>query len=134
MTRRIRNEPTYPNWHKPVADCEIAPHRYTDDHDSRYEWAKMDYKEWKAAIPYHGGDVVWCEFWTPKGKIAKRAIILDTFVDGDARQRTGDRRPKYRIAYETAAGKWGKLFTFTFPGMIQRGYQIALAAAATEGE
>lgn len=126
MTRRIRLEPTHlANWNKPVAECEVADHRYTDDHDDRYEWdSTVEYKAWKAAVPYHDGDVVWCEDWNRKGeKVAKRAIVLGVFVDGDYRERTGDRRPKYRIAFETAAGKWARVFSYTHPGFIQRGYQ-----------
>lgn len=102
----------------PVSAHEIAPHRYlwTDADDS---WRNApDYKTFKAGIPYKQGEVIWVQY----GDKAKRAIIVSVLSE---RTYHGDRREVYHVALETTKGMWSKVWYKTYPGLVQRGYQLA---------
>jgi hypothetical protein len=103
-----------------VAESAVAPHVYTHDRD---EPDHTTYAEWKAAVGYEAGQVVWVERFVTGGKIAVRARIVNVCVERD---RWGDRRAKFQVQYETKAGLWSKAWEYTWPGMVQRGYRIAL--------
>lgn len=100
---------------KPVSDYEVAPHRYTWDRD--YE-DHDDYHAWKASVPYKKGEVIYFE----DGGKAKKALIMDVFPTLD---RFGDRSEKFRVLVETRHGQFSKLYTFIWPGQVQRGYKRA---------
>lgn len=112
-----------------VDETTVAPHRYTWDGANNVDGdpSAMPYREWRKAQPYQPGDVVWID---RDGK-AVRAYISDVFVEYD---RYGDRRAKYRVHPETAKGTWSKLWHYTFPGYIQRGYLRAGLAPDCEGK
>lgn len=104
-----------------VEDTPVAPHRYLyNDFDDSYRWDHNQpggYRDFINAVPYKKGDVVWVK----DGDKAKRARIMDIAAEFD---RYGDRREKFRVQFETAKGEWSKLWTYTYPGPIQRGYQM----------
>lgn len=129
MTRMIRNVASdITAYTMKPSECTLAPHRYTDDHDNDYRWDRSvapDYRAWKAAVPYKPGDVVMIEHWGTKVKSARRALILGVFIDRDWSDRNpGDRMEKYRITLETTDDRWAKLYSYTWPGHIQRGYMM----------
>lgn len=100
-----------------VDDYTVAPHRYTNDAiDARP--ANDSPKAWRATVPYQSGDVVWVQ----DGVVAKRALIVGLFSE---RNRYGDFIAKFRVRLETRAGYWSKLWVYTWPGFIQRGYEMA---------
>lgn len=119
MTRVIKD------W-KPeqVEDTPVAPHRYKwddmkwhEDYDlpdtSKPGWMKR----FREAVPYQPGEVVYVK--TLDGSV-KRARILKIFIGQD---RYGEPREEFKVQFETKAGVWSKLWEYTYPGPIQRGYQ-----------
>lgn len=119
------------NWTEEMVDgCVVAPHRYTWDREGAEEAladpANARIRDWKAALPYQMGDVLWVE---RNGKPV-RARILYIVVDYD---RYGDRRPAYQCQTETAKGAWSKVWQRFYPGHVQRGYLLAGLAPDLEG-
>lgn len=110
-----------------VEDTPVAPHRYTfegspDELD--YGVLIRDGKagataRWRESLAYKAGEVV----MVAAGEVASRARILDVFPDFN--DYMGEFRPKYRVQRETKAGTWSKVWEYTWPGFIQRGYQRA---------
>lgn len=116
MARMIRNAPA--EWTKPVDEIPVEPHRYRyDECNDDYRYAAT-YREFITGVPYQRGHVVYV---SDNGKLRK-ALILDVRSDRD---RYGDRREMFRIAFATAGDTWSKLFNYTYSGPIQRGYKIA---------
>lgn len=112
-----------------VDDAPVAPHRYRWDRDDDIDNdpSAMPIRDWKAAQPYQPGDVVYVQ----DGDDLRKARIMAVHVDYD---RWDDRRPKFKVQYATKGGLWGKLFSYTYPGPIQRGYKLAgLAPEIPEG-
>ena len=112
-----------------VGDTPVAPHRYRWDREDFIDDTPgaMKVREWCVAQPYQPGEVVWV--WN--GEDNKKARVLGVYVDYDY---YGDRRPKYRVQFETKTGLWSKLFDYVSPGHIQRGYYHAgLAPEIPEG-
>ncbi len=115
-----------------VAECEVAPHRYTwdrvapeDDLADPQGGARI--REWRAALPYQVGDTI----WVGRNGKAMRARILHILVDRD---RYGDRRPIYQCQTETQKGVWSKVWQRFYPGDVQRGYLAAGLAPDLEGK
>jgi len=105
---------------------EIAPHRYTYHANTDFRWDGRNYTEWKKAVPYQPGEIV---YFYRDGE-EKRALIVDIFYDRQNRERTGDLREKYRVRYETKKGNWSNNWLDVHPGDVQRGYQAAGLADA----
>jgi hypothetical protein len=115
-----------------VEGCAVAPHRYLwsrqGAEDDLAEPGSSRIAEWKAALPYQRGEVIWV---ANGGRIsAIRARILDIIVDYD---RYGDRRPIYQCQTETAKGVWSKVWSRFYPGAVQRGYHLAGLAPDLDG-
>lgn len=113
-----------------VEDFEVAPHRYlwTGGKGTESDPYADTYKEWLDSVPYKPGEVVYVDEWDG----VKKARILYIFSDHD---RYGDRRERYRIQFATKKGEWSKLYTYTYPGPIQRGYQkMGLAPEMPDNE
>ena len=114
MTRIIKD------W-KPgkVEDTPVAPHRYlwtgtNDDYRDRDLVPRI--RDAKNMVPYQPGEVVYVK----DGDAVKRARIMQIHFEMD---RYGDRREKFKVQFETGNGLWSKLFSYTYPGPVQRGYQ-----------
>jgi hypothetical protein len=115
------------NW-KPIktADIEVSPHRYRwngsvgadGQHLSDIENAK-DYKSARACIPYSEGDVIYVE---RAGGFCRALIYV---VLAHTRTIYGERRECYKVQYETSNGTFSKVWEYTHPGFIQRGYARA---------
>jgi len=107
--------------------AEVAPHRYLYNHegdemDFRFKWAELGYKEWRAAVPYKAGEVI---YFQSNGE-ATKALILDVgSYRPEAGIYAGDKVETYRIAYATKTGKWSKNWLRIYPGDVQRGYKLA---------
>lgn len=115
MTRRLWN----PVQLGPVADYEVAPHRYRYDKPHDPEAAiPITWRDVRDAAPYKAGEVV----FVVHGDGFRRAIIhlVDVTKDG-----ADFWRECYRVFPETKAGQWSRLFYVAHPGFIQRGYQRA---------
>ena len=102
---------------KPVAEYEVAPHRY--------HWnapipdrCPETWKEVRDAAPYKAGEVVFVVY----GDGYRRAYI--EFVDV-TKNSWDDWRECYHVFPETKAGHWSRLYYVAHPGFIQRGYQRA---------
>lgn len=112
MTRIIRD------WTpERVDDTPVAPHRFRWD-DDRYTPEPASYREVREGSPYQPGDVVYVVY----GDGYIRARVLAVFP---YRDRNDDWAWRFRVQRETKAGYWSKLYTDTWPGYIQRGYQRA---------
>lgn len=113
MSRVVRD------WREERADdFPVAPHRYVwSGTDDTFLHAKT-HKEFKAGCPYKEGEVVFVEH----GGKPVRAKIIGVWRERDY---YGDPRVVYRVQLETAKGIFSKLWTTTWPGFIQRGYQLA---------
>jgi len=114
MGNHFRNSSYDP---RPVADFEVAPHRYLWSGIEDVYRDAASYAEFMAGVPYKKGEVVWLDHGTPV-----KALIVDVFCDRD---RFGDRREKYRVVTETKKGFWSKSWHYTWSGYIQRGYKKA---------
>lgn len=120
MTRRRMSD----KWHLGlVAEAEIAPHHYTYNGglDEGYRMAD-DWRTFMAGVPYKEGDVVYVERMGNGFYYAAKARIIGVHAERD---RYGDLREKFKVQFATAKGTWSKLFEYTYPGPIQRGYQCA---------
>lgn len=100
-----------------VADFEVAPHRYTwtgfvDPPDG------CTIAEWKAALPYKPGEVVYVDIDGQPVKALIYLILSDRNV-------WGERRALYRVQLETKTGAWSKMWINAWASQIQRGYQRA---------
>lgn len=109
-----------------VATAPVASHRYTragtvDKNGAPVEGVDCvyDYLTARSCIPYHIGDVVYV---LDCGK-AVRALICNValYVNHD-----GDWRERYGVQPETKGGLFSKVWAYTYPGPIQRGYEEAL--------
>lgn len=110
----------------PVADYEVAPHRYLYD-AACPEAFPTTYKEVVDAAPYKAGEVVYVVY----GDGFRKAIIV--YV-GCSKDYYGDWREQYTVFPETKNGKWSKLYYEAHPGFIQRGYRRAgMAPEMPEG-
>lgn len=111
-----------------VAELPVAPHRYlwgeTNDRDDTP--GAMPIREWKKLIEYQEGEVVYVVY----GETFAKAYISLVGMDNDS---YGDRRPMFRVHRETKRGTWSKLWYYTWPGFIQRGYLRAGLALDCEG-
>lgn len=117
------------DWRPLAADeAAIAPHRYRWNADGLPDGLESSMKEWRAKVPYQPGDVVW--IMRRDGKAA-RALIRSVEAEYD---RYGDRRERYRVQPETAAGLFSRMWEYTYPGPIQRGYLAAGLAPDLEGK
>jgi hypothetical protein len=103
---------------RPVAEYEVAPDRYPTATRPDGDPNAMRLSEWRKLSTYKPGEVVWLD----EGGTLVKALITDVFNDYD---RYGDRREKYRVTKATAKGAWSKSFKYTWPGFIERGYQLA---------
>ena len=118
MTRLVRD------WKpEPVTGCVVAPHRYTwddatQDDPSVHEYGVDALRRWQKTVPYQPGEVVYVE---RNGK-AVLARILNVFHE---RNRFDERVAKFRVQYATGDGEWSKMWVYTYPGFIQRGYALA---------
>ena len=105
-----------------VADAVVAPdyYEYSSNLDTTIDSVAADGKirEFLASVPYKAGDVVWVE----DGDIAVLALISGVYFELN---RYDERRAKFRIQKATKAGTFSKQFSYTFPGIIQRGYERA---------
>lgn len=116
-----------------VEDAVVAPHRYTwaEGDSNRPDAAALDrfcrLADWKAALPYQVGDVVWLEVSPTRAVRARIHIIIRQW------DRFGDARPLYRVQVETAKGLWSKHWINAWAGHIQRGYYLAGLAPDLEG-
>ncbi len=125
-TRAVRN------WtEESVSDFTVAEHRYTWDRDGAEDALKAPgeghrIRDWRAALPYQVGDVIWVE----RNDKPVRAKIIDIVVEYD---RYDDRRPAYQCQTETARGIWSKVWSRFYPSSIQRGYLLAGLAPDLEG-
>jgi hypothetical protein len=115
MTRLIGHMPEIPT----PSQCEVAPHRYTRDGENSADTYARTLKEWRQSVPYQPGDVVYVEQYDGPPKLA---LIVRIDVEYD---RWDERREKFAILYATKSDTWSRLFTYTYPGMIQRGYAAA---------
>ena len=102
-----------------VADLPVAPHRYHWDNPPPDLDDFDDYKAMKAAIPYSEGEVVYIE---RGGKAVRALIYVASYYRSDY---DGCRRAYFKVQVETAEGLFSKLWEKTWPGFIQRGYQLA---------
>lgn len=117
MSRKFGRGLEWPS--TPVSAHEIAPHKYVwNTWDDSYRDAP-DYDTFKAGIPYKQGEVIWVQY----GNAAKRAIIVRVGYERDGV--FANRREVYKVALETAKGMWSKIWYKTYPGLVQRGYQLA---------
>lgn len=101
----------------PVADYEVAPHRYRWDIATPDDVA-ITWREVRDAAPYKAGEVVFVVY----GDGFRKAYIGAVEVTKDAYEFW---RECYHVFPETKAGAWSKLFYVAHPGFIQRGYQRA---------
>ena len=113
MSRRIR----FGSVLKPVADFEVAPHRYRWDAVTPDDLA-ITPKEVREAAPYKVGEVVYEAHGEGFRRAYVHAVQIKMGFDGFWRE-------QYAVFPETKAGLWSKLYHITHPGPIQRGYQRA---------
>lgn len=110
-----------------VSAATIAPDRYNDPGYSGVALINAQtWQEMKAAYTYKPGELIWVEdlvqikgHWVKRGK---KARVVDTL---NSRDRDGWRQECYTVQYETKRGTWGKVAIKTWPGFIERGYQLA---------
>ncbi len=103
----------------PVADFEVAPHRYV--YDKLVGGAALTdptYRQVKDAAPYKAGDVVYVAY----GDGFAKAYI---HYVGARRDRFDDKIEYYDARRETKKGVWAKKTYMIYPGYIQRGYHRA---------
>ena len=100
---------------KPVAEYQVAPHRYTWDREVP-EPASLT--EARKAAPYQAGDVVYVVY----GDGFRRAYVHQVFAGFDS---FGDRREIYWVLGENKNGTFSKRAHKAYPGQVQRGYQRA---------
>jgi hypothetical protein len=103
----------------PVAEYEVAPHRYTYDGKNNSDEYAKDFKTWLESVPYKKGEVIWLDIGE---KDAVRARIITIGWEDNL---YGDRVEKYKVHVPTKKGTWSKLWFYTHPGFVQRGYQKA---------
>lgn len=113
------------NW-KPdsVSNAIVAEHRYlfsgtvlANGEPAKYFPLCEGSAERRANTPYRVDEVVWVD----RDGVGVRARIIMVSWESDA----GNRRELYRVQFETAKDTWSKLWAVVYPGMIQRGYQLA---------
>lgn len=115
MSRKLR-EGEYDD--RPVEACAVAPHRYTwEGQDNPYQHAKR-VTDFLRGVAYQKGDVVYVE----RNGAPVKALIL--YV-GCSRDSWGDRREWFKVLLATRKGKWSGAWHRTYPGFVQRGYQLA---------
>lgn len=104
----------------PVSSFTVAPHRYTYDSDIiDGEISAMSLREFRALAPYVAGEVVYIEH---NGE-ARLAYIHAMYVDYT---HNNERRHKYRVTLANRTGdRFSKVWFYTWPGYIQRGYKLA---------
>lgn len=102
-------------------EAEVAPHRYLWNRDGidLDSFKPEQTKEMYASVEYQPGDVVYVD----RGGKPVKALVLDLFIR--RAEWDGCRKVKFRVAFETANGSWSKLWEYTHPGFIQRGYLAA---------
>lgn len=124
MTRNLRNQDhPAPN---PVSSYPIAPDFFNDGTDDNIPYYDT-IKEFRQAHPYKPGMVVymeWIDYIDGKTvKIARKAFISDLWAE---RAPDGFLRAKYRVHMENKkGGNFAKNWIYTWPGYIERGYQLA---------
>ena len=103
---------------KPVDAYEVAPHRYLWTAECDYRDADT-YREFIKGVPYQPGEVVYIDH----NGSATKAMIVRVFGERD---RYGDRREKFAVSLANKKGdRFAKHWFYTWPGFIQRGYQLA---------
>lgn len=107
-----------------VSASTVAPDRYNDpDYDGSAIYLAKTWQEHRDAMTYKVGEVVWIEHYGRDGtKAPKKARIVDWI---NSRDKDGWRRECYVVQYETLKGVWAKVGEKTWPGYIERGYQLA---------
>lgn len=110
----------------PPADAAVAPHRYRWDTDEGHEHEDMPPVVWRASVAYKAGDVV----YVAHNGAAVKARVL--YVWREVRENR-DPIAKYRVQLATKAGEWSRMWVYTWPGFIQRGYALAGLAPDVPG-
>lgn len=121
---RALNLPVLP----PVAEFEVAPHRYTYTKLVGGEsLINPTFKEVKEAAPYKVGEVVYVAYGDGFAKCYISYVAARVNHEGDKVEYYFGRR-------ETKKGEWCKREYTVYPGYIQRGYYRAgLAPEIPEG-
>lgn len=103
----------------PVSTYSIRPNHYgRHDFDFSYRLAK-DAKQFMRNVPYKPGDVVWISF---DGETVQRAMVARFWRESDSE--------KFRVHVENRRGDaFCQNWRYAWPGEIERGYALALAAA-----
>lgn len=121
MSRHLRNQTLDL---KPVAEYEVEPNRYTEHFDDWSYLYARSLKDFREGCPYKEGQVVYVEH---NGE-ARKAYISMVFRDHHLG--SGDPVEKFRVHVATKQGdRFAKNWYYTFPGYIQRGYELAEKAS-----
>lgn len=116
MSRHLRNQ--VPE-ERPVSSFEVEPHRYTEHFDDWSYLFTRSLKDFREGCPYKAGQVVYVEH---NGEVRKALIsmVFRVFHDG-----SGDPVEKFRVHLANKTGdRFAKNWFYTFPGPIQRGYEL----------
>lgn len=121
---RDHNLPKLP----PVAQFEVAPHRYLYTKSVGGEsLINPTFREVKEAAPYKVGEVVYVAYGDGFAKCYIHYVAARVNYEGDKVEYYHGRR-------ETKKGEWSKVAYNVYPGYIQRGYYRAgLAPEIPEG-
>lgn len=96
-------------------DASVEPRAYDPD---GFGDEDAGIRDWRASLGYQRGDVIWVQ----RGDRAVKAQVLNIIPE---QNRWGGRRPLFRVRYQTAKGAWSRVWINTWPGFIERGYQLA---------
>ena len=86
----------------------------------------------REASPYQRGDVVVLNFGSTEEPDLRKCLILRVW--SEYLERRMYYIPKYRVVWETKAGKWSHGFKYVWPGQIERGMKLFRGVSADDSE